>query len=166
MKQITFLFTIFILISAFGFTSCKEDKYLDWKFMNELGYEKYNKLTEEEGSEWKKTNSGLIYRVIYGGDGVDRPSSRSGVVVTYTGKFITGTDFDSASRATGYVSDFAKGFSEGLKMMKLNAIYEICIPYQLGYGEDGTSSNTIPPYTTMIFRLQLHHFETIHKEEK
>ena len=59
----------------------------------------------------------------------------------------------------GYVSDFVPGFSEGLKKMHEFGIYEFYIPYDLGYGIDGTglegTSSHIPPYSTLIFRVEL-----------
>ena len=42
--------------------------------------------------------------------------------------------------------------------MRKNAIYEFRIPQELGYGEEGSSP--IPPYTTLIFRVELHDFQT------
>ena len=54
---------------------------------------------------------------------------------------------------------FVPGFTEGLKLMKEFGTYEFYIPYELGYGvkgagTEGTSSH-IPPYSTLIFRVEL-----------
>ena len=76
-----------------------------------------------------------------------------------SGKLITGFEFDANSNYDGYVSTFVPGFSEGLKLMKEFGVYELYIPYELAYGIEGSgtegTSSHIPPYSTLIFRVEL-----------
>ncbi len=153
MKRITLFLLFFISLSFISLTSCKEDKYLDWRYINQQWLEQHK---NDEG--WKTTASGLQYKVIYEGIGDDRPSSKSAVTIAYTGTYINGVSFDSTTGYSGYLSSFVAGFQEGLKLMKENAIYEFRIPYELGYGDEGGS--TIPPYTTLIFSVELKDFWT------
>lgn len=104
------------------------------------------------------TDSGLQYRIIEEGDG-KMPTESSQVTVNYSGKLINGDEFDSSYRrgepASFPLNGVIKGWTEGLQLMKEGAKYEFFIPYELGYGERGTGSGSIPPYATLIFVVEL-----------
>ena len=121
-----------------------------------------------EGEKFLKENAkkpgvktlpdGLQYKVIKNGGGIS-PSKASTVVVEYEGKLIDGTVFDSTAKNTGGkpvslgVSSVMRGWSEALQMMKKGAEWEIYVPYELGYGEQGEGN--VPPFAVMVFRLKL-----------
>ena len=104
----------------------------------------------------KSTASGLLYKVIKEGDGA-MPTDTSEVEVNYEGKLVDGTVFDSSYKrgqtATFAVDQVIKGWSEAVKLMKVGAEYEVCLPYEIAYGERGTRG--IPPYSTLIFKIEL-----------
>lgn len=104
----------------------------------------------------KSTPSGLLYKVIKEGDGA-MPADTSEVEVHYEGKLIDGSIFDSSYKrgetATFAVNQVIKGWSEAVKLMKVGAEYEVCLPYEIAYGERGTRG--IPPYSTLIFKIEL-----------
>ena len=104
----------------------------------------------------KSTPSGLLYKVIKEGDGA-MPADPSEVEVHYEGKLIDGSVFDSSYKrgetATFAVNQVIKGWSEAVKLMKVGAEYEVCLPYELAYGERGTRG--IPPFSTLIFKIEL-----------
>ena len=104
----------------------------------------------------KSTASGLLYKVIKEGDGA-MPTDTSEVEVHYEGKLIDGSVFDSSYKrgetATFAVNQVIKGWSEAVKLMKVGAEYEVCLPYEIAYGERGTRG--IPPYSTLIFKIEL-----------
>ncbi len=104
----------------------------------------------------KSTASGLLYKVIKEGDGA-MPTDTSEVEVHYEGKLVDGTVFDSSYKrgetATFAVNQVIKGWSEAVKLMKVGAEYEVCLPYEIAYGERGTRG--IPPYSTLIFKIEL-----------
>ena len=104
----------------------------------------------------KSTASGLLYKVIKEGDGA-MPADTSEVEVHYEGKLIDGSVFDSSYKrgetATFAVNQVIKGWSEAVKLMKVGAEYEVCLPYEIAYGERGTRG--IPPYSTLIFKIEL-----------
>jgi FKBP-type peptidyl-prolyl cis-trans isomerase FklB len=106
----------------------------------------------------------LQYRQIFEGPYANdpnavRPDNAKIVTVRYSGKLINGYEFDSNESANFYVSDLVAGFTEGLKKMNQFDIYEFYIPYDLGYGIEGSgtegTSSHIPPYSTLIFRVEL-----------
>jgi FKBP-type peptidyl-prolyl cis-trans isomerase len=104
----------------------------------------------------KTTASGLQYEIITQGDGAT-PKASETFVVHYTGTLLNGTKFDSSvDRGQPLVmplSDVIPGWTEGLQLMKVGSKYRFYIPYQLGYGERG--SGAIPPYSTLVFDLEL-----------
>lgn len=114
-------------------------------------------LTEYAKQEGvKKTESGLLYKVIKQGDGA-LPVDTSKVDVDYEGKLVDGTVFDSSYKrgksAQFGVTQVIKGWTEALKMMPVGSEYELCIPYDLAYGERG--NRNIPPFSTLIFKVEL-----------
>ena len=150
-KQIILL--SFILVALLG---CKPNNWLDWKTQNELWLQENAK---KEGVI--TTPSGLQYKCIV--PGISHSSGHVDdakiVTINYTGKLINGCVFDASDNYSEYVSAFVPGFIEGLKQMKEFGIYEFYIPYDLAYGQEGAgtegTSSHIPPYSTLIFRVEL-----------
>lgn len=146
---------IFTLLMVVALTSCKENNWLDWKAQNELWLQQNAK---KEGV--KTTHTGLQYKCIAPGEN-NTPHVDEGKIVNikYSGKLITGYEFDASDSYEDFVYVFVPGFTEGLKLMKEFGIYEFYIPYELGYGVKGTgtegTSSHIPPYSTLIFRVEL-----------
>lgn len=150
---------ILMLLCAVAISGCKQNNWLDWKTKNELWLQQNAK-----SADVITTPTGLQYRQIFEGpyandpDAV-RPDNAKIVTVKYSGKLINGYEFDSNESADFYVSDLVAGFTEGLKKMNKFDIYEFYIPYDLGYGIEGSgtegTSSHIPPYSTLIFRVEL-----------
>ena len=104
----------------------------------------------------KITGTGLQYEVITQGSG-PRPLATDTVVVNYRGTLIDGTEFDN-SYQRGEPISFAlnrviPGWTEGLQLMPVGSKYKFYIPYQLGYGVNGTGP--IPGGATLIFEVEL-----------
>lgn len=103
--------------------------------------------------------SGLQYKVLVKGDEAGKRASRSDKVkVNYEGRLIDGTVFDSSYKRgepnTFSPSQVIKGWTEALTLMPVGAKWELYIPYQLGYGENGAGSN-IKPFSALIFTVEL-----------
>ena len=150
-KQIILL--SIILVSLLG---CKPNNWLDWKTQNEIWLQENAK---KEGV--KTTASGLQYKCIVPGIGHSsgKVDDAKIVKINYTGKLINGCVFDASDNYSEYVSAFVPGFVEGLKKMKEFGTYELYIPYNLAYGQEGAGTegtiSHIPPYSTLIFRVEL-----------
>lgn len=152
MKTTKIFSLLFVIILI---TSCKQNDWLDWKTQNELWLEQNAKkagvITTPTGLQYECLEPGI--------DGFVRPDDAKMVTIDYAGQLINGYQFDANNNYTGYVSSFVPGFSEGLKKMKQFGTYKLYIPYQLGYGENGTgtegTSSHIPPYSTLIFIVHL-----------
>ena len=103
------------------------------------------------------TKSGLHHRVIKAGHGKKPASARDTVRVHYTGKFVDGSTFDSSVGGAPIefpLNRVIAGWTEGLQLMQEGETAELVIPYDLGYGEQG-SGRSIPPYQTLVFEVEL-----------
>ena len=105
----------------------------------------------------KATRSGLQYQVLQPGKG-KTPKANSTVKVSYEGRLIDGTVFDSSiarnQPASFQVSQVIQGWSEGLQLMQEGAKYRFFIPAHLAYGQIG-SGDVIEPNSTLIFDVEL-----------
>ena len=152
MKTTKILSLILVIILVSG---CKQNDWLDWKTQNEMWLQQN---AQREGVQ--TTPTGLQYKCIFvGHESSARPDDAKMVTIKYSGKLINGYEFDANDNYTGYVNHFVEGFAEALKTMQAFGIYELYIPYDLGYGKvgagtEGTSSH-IPPYSTLIFYVEL-----------
>lgn len=142
----------FLLLTVFAlvFSSCEEDEYGDWKTLNDQWL-----ATHQNDEGFTRTESGLCYKIIHQGY-LRYPNSSSIIDVTFEGKMIDGTVFDSG-RYYNYLSSTIKGWQEGLKLMRGGARFIFYVPSELGYGEEGVSD--IPPHTTLIFDVTLNSSE-------
>jgi FKBP-type peptidyl-prolyl cis-trans isomerase len=104
----------------------------------------------------QETTSGLQYEVITMGTGA-KPSPTDVVRVHYTGTLADGTKFDSSldrgEPAEFGVNQVIQGWQEGIQLMPAGSKFKFYIPYELGYGENGTGP--IPPYSTLVFEVEL-----------
>lgn len=115
-------------------------------------------LTENKNKEGVKvTASGLQYKVLVSGTGPS-PKDTSKVKVHYAGKLLDGKEFDSSYKrgepAVFPLNQVIKGWTEALLLMHVGDKWELYIPYQLAYGEEG-KGETIPPASVLIFEVEL-----------
>jgi FKBP-type peptidyl-prolyl cis-trans isomerase len=104
------------------------------------------------------TASGLQYKIITKGTG-KIPTAQDTVVAHYKGTLIDGKEFDNSfkrnepitiSVATGII----KGWTEALQMMPVGSKWEIFIPSDLAYGDQGYE-RIIPPASVLVFEMEL-----------
>ena len=104
------------------------------------------------------TGSGLAYKVLRAGpaDGVS-PRLGDRVRVSYEGRLVNGTVFDSSASAGGpvvlTVGQLVPGWDEALQLMHPGDEWTLYVPPSLGYGDQ--ASGPIPANSVMVFRLQL-----------
>lgn len=105
----------------------------------------------------KVTESGLMYKVLTKGTGGAKPKVEDVVEVHYKGTLIDGTQFDSSydrNKSTTFpLSGVIKGWTEGLQLMEVGDKFEFVIPFDIAYGEHGSSS--IPGNSTLVFIVEL-----------
>ncbi|MDR2731523.1 MAG: FKBP-type peptidyl-prolyl cis-trans isomerase [Treponema sp.] len=102
------------------------------------------------------TFSGLQYEILYQTEG-DKPMPDSIVKVHYEGSFINGNVFDKSYDEEGTAIPLDRvipGWTEGIMLMSTGSKYRLYIPSSLAYGKEGIQ-NIIPPYSTLIFDVEL-----------
>ena len=105
----------------------------------------------------KTTASGLQYKVIKEGTG-EKPKDADVVEANYRGTTIDGKEFDSSAKhgnsASFPVNGVIKGWSEALKMMPVGSKWELYVPSDLAYGDEGAGDD-IAPGSTLVFEVEL-----------
>jgi len=101
--------------------------------------------------------SGLQYKVLEEGTG-RTPTATERVKVNYRGTFVNGEEFDSSYKrnqpAEFQVNRVIAGWTEALQLMKEGAKWQLFIPANLAYGEQGRPPS-MPPNSTLIFEVEL-----------
>jgi FKBP-type peptidyl-prolyl cis-trans isomerase FklB len=99
---------------------------------------------------------GLQYLVITNGSGT-LPEANDVVTVNYRGTLLDGTEFDSSYKrgqpAQFPVGNVIHGWTEALQQMKTGSKWQLFIPAELAYGEQGRPG--IPPNSVLIFEVEL-----------
>ena len=138
----------------------RANAYGDWKVFLAQGL--------DTAKEWG--NGYYVYcRVIEEGGGTAHPLYTDSVWVNYSGRLMPsdtykdGYIFDSSYSGdldptfnvpvAMPLSGTVEGFSTAVQQMTDGDVWEVYIPYQLGYGATGTSG--IPAYSTLIFDINL-----------
>jgi FKBP-type peptidyl-prolyl cis-trans isomerase FklB len=105
----------------------------------------------------KKTDSGLLYRVLSAGKGA-RPAATDTVKVNYRGTLPDGTEFDSSYKrgepVSFQVNQIIPGWQEALALMPEGSKWEVVLPPELAYGTEG-AGRAIGPNQTLVFEIEL-----------
>lgn len=129
--------------------------------------EEYVKTFKSEGESFLALNkskegvatlpSGLQYKILKEGKG-PKPTASNSVKCHYEGRLVNGTKFDSSydrkEPAVFGVTQVIPGWTEALQLMPAGSKWELYIPYNLAYGENG-AGQAIPPYAALIFDIEL-----------
>jgi len=101
--------------------------------------------------------SGLQYRILTEGTGA-KPAATDTVVCNYRGTLLDGKEFDSSYKrgqpATFLVTGVIKGWTEALQLMPVGSKWQLFVPSELAYGEQGRRP-AIEPGATLIFDVEL-----------
>ena len=108
---------------------------------------------------FEKTTSGLHYKIIQKGDGIQAEKGKT-VSVHYKGSLPDGTVFDSSySRKEPIdfplgMGQVIQGWDEGISLLQVGDKARLVIPSDLGYGANG-AGGVIPPNATLVFDVEL-----------
>jgi FKBP-type peptidyl-prolyl cis-trans isomerase len=81
--------------------------------------------------------------------------------LAYKGSFLAGHAFDSVSVTSpmqfkyGDTGQIISGLDRALKTMREGEKAKIIIPSQLAFGNNGSSTGIVPPYTTVVYEVTL-----------
>jgi len=140
----------------------EKEAFLHW--IEDFGdYEKVilRQFIEQEKIVISPTSTGLFHLVIKQGEG-ESVQMGDTVTVHYEGKFLNGKFFDSTKRRNspfqfvyGRKWQVVAGLEEAIGRMKAGEKSIFILPSQIGFGETGSSTGIIPPYTSTIFEVEL-----------
>jgi FKBP-type peptidyl-prolyl cis-trans isomerase FklB len=113
------------------------------------------KFSKEKGV--KVLDNGMLYKVLVKGGG-KKPGDEDTVVVNYRGTLVDGVEFDNSYKrgqpAVFAVNAVIQGWQEILPMMPAGSKWQVVIPSELAYGEQGTGG-VIGPNATLVFDIEL-----------
>ncbi len=140
----------------------EKEAFLHW--IEDFGdYEKVilRQFIDQQKVEIKPTESGLYHITLNEGTG-DKVYVGDTVTVHYEGKFLNGKFFDSTKRRNspfqfvyGRKWQVIEGMEEAIGRMVEGEKALFIIPSQIGFGETGSSTGIIPPYTSTLFEVEL-----------
>lgn len=140
----------------------EKEAFLRW--VEDFGeYEKTILKQYLEGSKLKAkaTPSGMYCLTLKNGNdkGVKLGDT---VVINYEGKFLNGKFFDSTRQRNepfqfvyGQQWQVIKGMEDAIGMMHEGEKSLFIMPSELAFGENGSSTGLIPPFTSLIFEVEL-----------
>lgn len=159
------------------------EEFPDWQNRNEAYFNSiYERARDNADGSWKlilnyslqdtiptSNDDYIAVQVLEEGTGSGCPMYTDSVLVNYRGRLIPSTSYadgyvfdqsydgeynpETAMPAQFYVGGLIDGFTTALQHMHIGDVWRVYIPYNLGYGETGSSS--IPGYSTLIFDIAL-----------
>lgn len=138
----------------------KEDMFwLHDKEMNEqIALKKY---VDSLGLTDRNYINGIYYQEIKRGLG-DSPKMGDALFVRYKAYFLDGKIFDSTydmekpfAFNLGDPDQVLDGFETGIQFMKKSGKAKFIIPSQLAFGSKGSSTGIVPPFTTLVYEVEL-----------
>ncbi len=137
---------------------------------------KYGKLIEDRDIEEQRKlrtyldttkinyvalKNGMYYCSFQQGAG-EKIKAGDSLKINYTGYFLSGRKFESTRDRNqpmeftyGDQGQVIKGIETAISLMKQGEKAKFIIPSQLAYGMAGSSTGIIPPYTTVIYEIEL-----------
>lgn len=157
---------VLTIVSLLILPSCFNDKegndYSEWRNRNQAYIDSCESVMENGVFVYQKYtpvwDNSFSILVRWHNDPNENPSyitplSTSTCHVKYTLTAITGDTLDSSASFECVPNSMITGFMAALCQMRVNDTVTTVIPYTAGYGVYG--SNSIPPYTTLIFGIRL-----------
>jgi len=107
-----------------------------------------------------KSKSGIYLEKIKEGVGAAIEKGDE-ITIAYKGYFVSGLEFDNISGRTAFTFAYGsqgqviKGLNIAIKTMREGQESKIIIPSQLAFGEVGSTTLIVPPFTTVIYDLEI-----------
>jgi FKBP-type peptidyl-prolyl cis-trans isomerase len=107
----------------------------------------------------KTLPSGLQYKTLTTGSGTHKPKDTDTLAINYRLGKTDGTEIDSTAKrgkpAVAAIKGLIPGAKEALLLMAKGDKWQLFIPPNLAYGENGTPDGKIKPNETLVFDMEL-----------
>jgi len=97
---------------------------------------------------------GLQYRVIKEGTGAV-PTTNDLVFIKFRGKHLEGGEFDHNNHFLTRTTGGIQGWQDALQRMRVGSKWQIFVPPQLAFGEEGDPYLHIPPNATLTYDIEM-----------
>lgn len=134
------------------------------QLVDDLDIEEQRKLQlflDTSRTQFFPLENGMYYLPIKQGTG-SFPETGNKVKIQYKGFFLNGKQFESTyDRAQpleytiGEQEQVIKGIETAISLMNEGSKTKFIIPSHLAFGESGSSTNIVPPYSTVIYEIEL-----------
>lgn len=98
-----------------------------------------------------------VYHDTVEGSGV--PQAGDHVTVAYRGEYINGRFLEKSGADFEFIygtpDQLLKGLNYVIGRLKMGENAKIILPSRLAFGENGSSNGTVPPYTPLVYEIQL-----------
>lgn len=139
-----------------------KEEFLKW--IEDFGeYEKYvlSKFIKEEQIDVEPNEQGMYFIKVYEGTG--KPVEPGDLItLNYEGRFLNGRFFDSTTKRNqplefiyGSEMQVIPGIEKAIGKMREGDKVIVILPSDLAWGEKGSSTGIIPPFTSVIYELEL-----------
>lgn len=136
--------------------------FLSWiEDFNTYEKEILKQYLNQEHIDVEPTTSGLYYLPVKQGNG-RKIAKGDTVIVHYEGMFLNGDFFDSTRKRSepfGFVYgqewQVIEGLEEAIGMMTEGEKALFILPSDIAWGQAGSSTGIIPPYTSLIFEVEV-----------
>lgn len=102
--------------------------------------------------------SGIQYLILQDGKG-EKPVLQSSIKAHYIGRLLSGNEFDNSYKRgnpfTARITGLIKGWQEVLPMMPVGSKWQIWVPSDLAYGDNGIGQAGIPGGAVLDFDIEL-----------
>ena len=112
-------------------------------------------------TEYYPLNNGMFYLPIKQGAG-DNAETGNTIKIHYKGYFLNGKTFESTyernqplEMIVGTQGQIISGLESAIRLMNEGAKTKFIIPSQLAFGETGSSTGIVPPYTTVVYEIEM-----------
>lgn len=140
----------------------EKEAFLHW--IEDFGdYEKIilKQFLDQEQLPVKPEKDGIYRIILKEGSGIQIEPGDT-VTINYEGKFLNGKFFDSTIKRNqpfqfvyGTEWQVIKGLEEALSMMTEGEKSLFIFPSEMAFGREGSSTGIIPPYTSLIFEVEV-----------
>ncbi|MEQ1559004.1 MAG: FKBP-type peptidyl-prolyl cis-trans isomerase [Methyloglobulus sp.] len=107
----------------------------------------------------KALPSGVQYKILIEGSGANKPKATDTIAINYRLTNTDGIEIDSTAKrgkpAVTALKGLIAGAKEALQLMHKGDKWQLFLPPNLAYGENGTPDGKIKPNETLVFDMEL-----------